>query len=96
MKIKYIYRRWKRETFSPVVPNLGPWFNPKASQPLVQSSNEELSVLCRKMAGRVGHFGWCHRLSNLNQPERITLACIQVSGDRFRVCFVKFGKETKL
>jgi hypothetical protein len=40
-----------------VVLNLSPWFDPKASQPLVQSSNDELSVLCKKMVGRVGHFG---------------------------------------
>jgi hypothetical protein len=56
MKIKSIYRRGKRDTLSLVVPNLGPWFDPKSSQPLVQSSNDELSILCRKMVGRVGHF----------------------------------------
>jgi len=48
MKIKSIYRRWKRDTLSLLVQNLSPWFNPKASQPLAQSSNGELSVLCRK------------------------------------------------
>jgi len=48
MKIKSIYRRWKKDTFSLLVPNLGLWFDPKTSQPLVQSSNDELSVLCRK------------------------------------------------
>jgi hypothetical protein len=57
MKIKSIYRRWKRNTFSLLMQNLNPWFDPKASQPLAQSSNDELSVLCKKMAGRVGHFG---------------------------------------
>jgi hypothetical protein len=56
MKIKSIYRRWKKDTLSLLVPNLGPWIDPKASQLLVQSSNDELSVLCRKMVGRVGHF----------------------------------------
>jgi hypothetical protein len=40
MKIKSIYKRGKRDTLSLVVPNLGPWFDPKASQPLVESSNE--------------------------------------------------------
>jgi hypothetical protein len=40
-----------------LVQNLSPWFDPKASQPSAQSSNHELLVLCRKMAGRVGHFG---------------------------------------
>ena len=57
MKIKSIYRRWKKDTLSLLVPNLGPWIDPKASQLLVQSSNDELSVLCRKIAGQVGHFG---------------------------------------
>ena len=56
MKIKYIYRRWKRDILSLLVQNLNPWFDPKASQPLAQSRNDELLVLCRKMAGRVGHF----------------------------------------
>jgi len=56
MKIKFIYKGSKRDTLSLVVPNLGPWFDPKTSQPLVQNSNDELSVLCRKMVGQVGHF----------------------------------------
>jgi len=54
MKIKSIYRRWKRDTLSLLVQNLIPWFNPKASQSLVQSSNDELSVWCRKN----GWSGW--------------------------------------
>jgi hypothetical protein len=45
MKIKSIYRWCKRDTFSLLVQNLSPWFDPKASQPLAQSSNDELSVL---------------------------------------------------
>jgi hypothetical protein len=57
MKIKSIYRRWKRDTLSLLVPNISPWIDPKASRPLVQSNNDELSVLCRKMDGRVDHFG---------------------------------------
>jgi len=40
-----------------LVPNVGFWFDPKALQPLLQRSNDELPVLCRKMAGRVGYFG---------------------------------------
>jgi hypothetical protein len=48
MKIKSIYRRWKRDTLSLLVQNFSPWFDPKVSQPLAQSSNDELSVLCRK------------------------------------------------
>jgi len=57
MKIKYIYRRWKRDTFYIRVQNISPWFDSKASQPSAQSWNDELSVLVRKIAGRVGHFG---------------------------------------
>jgi hypothetical protein len=56
MKIKSIYRRWKRGTLTLLVPILGPWIDLKASQPLVQSSNDELLVLCRKTVGRAGHF----------------------------------------
>jgi hypothetical protein len=48
MKIKSIYRRWKRDILSLLVQNLIPWFDLKASQPLIQSSNDELSILCRK------------------------------------------------
>jgi len=57
MKIKYIYKGWKRDTLSLMVPNLSPWFDPKASQLLVRNSNDELSVLYGKMVGRVSHFG---------------------------------------
>jgi hypothetical protein len=56
-KITSIYRWWKRDTLSLLVPNVGPWFDPKALQPLLQRSNDELPVLCRKMAGRVDYFG---------------------------------------
>jgi hypothetical protein len=48
MKIKSIYRRWKRDTLSFQVQNLSPWFDPKASQPLAQSSDDELLVLQEK------------------------------------------------
>jgi hypothetical protein len=57
MKITFIYRWWKRNTSSLLVPNFSPWFDPKTLQPLLQRSNDELPVLCRKMAGRVGYFG---------------------------------------
>jgi hypothetical protein len=56
MKITYIYRWWKRDTLSLLVPNFGLWFDPKALQPLLQRSNDELPVLCRKMTGWVGYF----------------------------------------
>jgi len=55
MKITYIYRWWKSNT-SLLVPNFSLWFNLKIHQPLLQRSNDELLVLCRKIAGRVGHF----------------------------------------
>ena len=45
IKIKSIYRRWKRDTLSLLVQNLSPQFDPEASQPLAQSSNDELSIL---------------------------------------------------
>jgi len=54
MKIKSIYRQWKKDTFSLLVKNISPWFDPKPSQPLAQSSNVELSVLCKKN----GWSGW--------------------------------------
>jgi len=57
MKITSIYGWWKRDTLSLLVPNVGHWFDLKALQPLLQRSNNELPVLCRKMAGRVGYFG---------------------------------------
>jgi len=57
MKIKSIYRRWKRDTLFLLVQNCSPWVNPKASQPSAQSSKDELSVLYRKLAGWVGQFG---------------------------------------
>jgi hypothetical protein len=57
MKITSIYRWWKRNTSSLLVTNCSPWFDPKTLQPLLQRSNDELPVLCRKMAGQVGHFG---------------------------------------
>jgi hypothetical protein len=35
MKITSIYRWWKRDILSLLVPNVGPWFDPKALQPLL-------------------------------------------------------------
>jgi len=57
MKITCIYRWWKRNTSSLLVPNFSPWFDLKILQPLLQRSNDELPVLCRKMAGQISHFG---------------------------------------
>jgi hypothetical protein len=95
MKIKSIYRLWKRDTLSLMVQNLNPWFDPKASQPLAQSSNDELSVLQEKWLVRLATLGRCHHLCNLDQPERLTLACSQVSQDRLCVRFIQFGEETR-
>ena len=66
MKITSIYRWWKRDTLSLLVPNVGPWFDPKALQPLPQRNNDELLILCRKMAGWVSYFG---AVSPLLQPR---------------------------
>jgi len=57
MKITSIYRWWKSNTSSLLVTNFSPWFDPKTLQPILQRSNDELPVFCRKMAGQVGHFG---------------------------------------
>jgi len=56
MKSKSIYRGWERDLWSPLVPNIGPRFDPKVSLLLVKNGNDKLSVLCKKIAGRVGHF----------------------------------------
>lgn len=52
-----IYIGWKRDVWSPLVPNLGPWFDPEESQLLAESSHHALSDLLQEMAGQVGHFG---------------------------------------
>ena len=78
-----------------LVQNLSPWFDPKASQPLAQSSNDELSVLQEKWLAGLATLGRCHRLCNLDQPEQLTLACSQVSQDRLRVRFIQFGEEMR-
>ena len=56
MKFTYIYKRWKRDVRSPLVPNLGPWFNAEGSQLLAQSSHHALLELLQEMAGLVDHF----------------------------------------
>jgi hypothetical protein len=48
MKCTPIYRRWKRDNVSLMVPNRGLWFDCKGSQPLVQSVHRELSNLQEK------------------------------------------------
>jgi len=95
MKIKSIYRWWNRDTFSLLVQNLSPWFDPKASQSLAQSSNDELSVLQEKWLVGLATLGRCHRLCSLDQPERLRLACSQVSQDCFLVRCIQFGEETR-
>ena len=71
------------------------WFDLKASQPLAQSSNDELSVLHEKWLVGLATLGRCHRLYSLDQPEQLTLACSQVSQDRLLVHFIQFGEETR-
>jgi hypothetical protein len=51
------------------VQNLSPWFNRKASQPLAQSSNDELSVLQEKWLVGLFTLWRCHRFYSLDQPE---------------------------
>jgi hypothetical protein len=95
MKIKSIYRLWKRDTLSLLMLNLSLRFDPKAPQPLVQSSNNEMSVLCRKMVIGLATLGQCHRFWGLNQIEQLTLVCSQVSWDRLHVRFVHFSEKTR-
>ena len=95
MKIKSIYKWWKRDTLSLLVQTLSHWFDPKASQPLAQCSNDKLSVLQEKQLARLATLRQCHRLCSLDQPERLTLACSKVSQDRLCVSFIQFGEETR-
>jgi len=45
IKSSSIYKGWKRNVWSPLMPNLDPWFNPERSQLLAQSSHHGLSGL---------------------------------------------------
>jgi len=54
MKYTFIYRGWKKDVWSPLVPNLGPWFDLEGSQPLVQNSYHRLSYLLHEK----GWLGW--------------------------------------
>jgi len=62
---------------------------------LAQISNDELSVLQEKWLVGLATLGRCHRLYSLDHPERLTLACRQVSQDCFLVHFIQFGEETR-
>ena len=95
MKIKFIYRLWKRDTLSLLMLNLSLRFDPKTPQPLVQSSNNEMSVLCRKIVAGLAILGRCHGFWGLNELERLTLACSQVSRDHLHVRFVHFSEKTR-
>jgi hypothetical protein len=48
MKSSSLYKGWKRDIWSPLVPNLGPWFDPEASQLLAQNSHHGLSGLLQE------------------------------------------------
>jgi hypothetical protein len=48
MKSISIYRGWKRDVLSPLMPNLGPWFDPERSHPLVSRTYHRLSVLLQE------------------------------------------------
>jgi hypothetical protein len=71
-----------------MVQNISPWFDLKASQPLAQNSNDELSVLQEKWSVGLANLRRFHRLGSLDRPEQLTLTCSQVTQDRFRVCFI--------
>jgi hypothetical protein len=48
MKSSSIYRGWKRDVWSPLVPNLSPWIDSEGSQLLVQSRHHRLSDLLQR------------------------------------------------
>ena len=54
---------------------------------------------CQFCAGKwlvgLANLGWFHHLCNIDQPERLTLMCSQVSQDHLCVRFVQFGKTTR-
>jgi hypothetical protein len=54
MKSSSIYRGWKRNVWSPLMPNLDPWFDLEGSQLLAQSSHYGLSGLLQEK----GWSGW--------------------------------------
>ena len=53
MKSILIYRGWKRDILSLMVPNLSPWFDTEGSQSLTQSGHHDLRKLLQK-----GWLGW--------------------------------------
>jgi len=55
MKFTSTYRGWKRDVWSPLVPNHDPLFDVEESQPLTQSSHHALSDLLQEMVGQVDH-----------------------------------------
>jgi len=95
MKFISICKKWKRDVWSPLVPNLGPWFDMEGSQLLAQSSHLALSDLLQEMDGRVDHFGAVPQPLWPQSTITNQLACSQVSSDYFGISFVHYGGEMK-
>jgi len=97
----FMFRAWNpplfigggRATLFLMVPNLDPWFSLEGSQPLTQSGYNELSNIWRLL--ELAYLGRHHSRCGVNRPKRIILGCSQMSGDHFRVSFIKFGGEMK-
>jgi len=88
MKSTSIYRGWKKDVWSPLLSNLGPWFDTKGSQSLAQSSHHVLSNLLQEMGGRVDHFGVMPQPLWPRSARMDQLACSQASSDHFGISFV--------
>ena len=94
MKSTPIYRGYKMDISSLLMPNLGPWFILVGSQPLTQSSYHGLSVLLLIKDGWVGHFGAVPQPLR-RQSIKTDHTPSQMSGDQFHASFVQFGGEMK-
>jgi hypothetical protein len=70
MECTPIYRGWKRDIFSLLVPNIVPWFEPKESQLLVQSYQDELSKFDNSGLPELAFLGRHWGRSGVNQSKR--------------------------
>jgi hypothetical protein len=90
-----IYKGWKKDILFLMVSNIGPWFDPKESQPLAQSCHHGLEELLQKGLVGLATLERCDSCCGVNRPERTTLGCSQMSGHHLRASFVKFDGEMK-
>jgi len=78
------------------------WYKLSALGSTRKHPNHRLKVAkmnCQFCAGKwlvgLATLGRCHWLCCLNQPERLTLTCSQVSQDLLRVRYIQCGEETR-